>query len=194
MPTEVLVMCTRCGRPQQAGAGRCVACGAELPEAPLPPTAGPSTSPFLAVEFGGGRVLTGEGNRLAFRPGASATPFLLELSTLRRLSLVRELRPEAIVLVAGALVALVLAPWEAVRVVLGLLVLVGVAFVVGWRRYRLLLESVSGVETRWALGTVRRGSSEDQRLRAAWALLAEAMRARGVEVSEPLPGGRAPGA
>ncbi|HSP77005.1 MAG TPA: hypothetical protein VLQ93_00650, partial [Myxococcaceae bacterium] len=131
-------MCTQCGHPQQARVGRCVACGAELPEVPLPPTTGPAPSPFLSVELGGGRVLTGEGNRLAFRPGASATPFLQELSTLRRLALVRESRLEAFALTAGALVALILVPWAAVRVLLGLLVLVGVAFAIGWRRYRLL--------------------------------------------------------
>jgi hypothetical protein len=187
-------MCTRCGRPQQAGAGRCAACGAELPEAPLPPATVPATSPFLSVELGGGRVLTGEGNRLAFRPGASATPFLQELPSLRRLSLVRESRLEAFALAAGALVALLFLPWEPVRVLLGLLVLASVAFASGWRRYRLLLESVGGVETWWELGTVRRGSSAERRLRDAWALLAEVLRARGVQVHEPPPGGRAPGA
>jgi hypothetical protein len=183
VPTEVLVMCKRCGRPQQAGAGHCTACGAELPEAPLPLSAdATSQRPFFSAELGGGRVLTGEGNRLSFRPGASATPFLLELPTLRRLELVHRPRYEALALTVGALVVLPFVSLGAVRVLLGLVALVGVALALSGRRYTLSLVSSSGVRTRWELGTVRRGSQAEQRVRSAWLTLASVVRSRGVEV------------
>jgi hypothetical protein len=177
-------MCTRCGRPQRAGAGRCAACGAELPEAPLPSPAGSSSGPFLSAELSGGRVLVGEGNRLSFRPGASATPFLLELPGLRRLSLVRRPRYEALLLTAVALGLLPFVPLAVARGVLGLVALAGVALALSGRRYTLVLESSGQVETRWDLGAVRRGSPQEQRLRDAWSTLSGVVRSRGVEVSE----------
>ncbi len=188
MPTEVLVMCTRCGRPQQAGAGRCAACGAELPEAPLPPSA-PVTPehPFFWADLGDGRVLTGEGNRLSFRPGASATPFLFELPGLKRLALVHRPRYEALALTVGALVALPFVSLGVVRVVLGLVALAGVALALSVRRYTLALESAGGVETRWELGSPWRGSLAERRVRSVWSALAIAMASRGVEVSGRLP-------
>ncbi|WP_375772646.1 hypothetical protein NR798_17725 [Archangium gephyra] len=187
MPTEVLVMCKRCGRPQQAGAGlRCAACGGELPDAPLPSAVGASSPErFLSAELPGGRVLVGEGNRLSYRPGAFATPFLLELPSLRRLSLVSRPLYEALVLSAGAIVLLPFVAQQGVRVLLALLALAGVALVRSGRRYTLVLESTGQVETRWVLGTVRRGSSVEQRLRSAWLTLADAVRSRGVKVNEP---------
>ncbi|KFA88161.1 hypothetical protein [Archangium violaceum] len=186
MPTEVLVMCKRCGRPQQAGAGRCAACGGELPDAPLPPPVGAtSTERFLSAELPGGRVLAGEGNRLSFRPGPSATPFLLELPGLRRLSLVHRPRYEALALTAVVVVLLPFVSRQGPRVLLGLLALVGLALAFLSRRYTLVLESAGQVETRWELGTVRRGSSQEQRLRSVWRTLAEVVRSRGVKVSEP---------
>ncbi|HEX8824289.1 MAG TPA: hypothetical protein VF794_30490 [Archangium sp.] len=187
MTTEVLVMCKRCGRPQQAGAGRCAACGGELPEAPLPPSA-PATPqhPFFWAELGGGRVLTGEGNRLSFRPGTSATPFLLELPGLRRLSLLHRPRYEALALTVGALVALPFVS-SAVGVLLGLVALVGVVLALSVRRYTLALESAGGVETRWELGSPWRGSLSERRVRSAWSALALVMASRGVEVNGRLP-------
>src|SRR5689334_1026666 len=115
-------MCSRCGRPQKAGAGRCAACGAELPEAPLPASGSGTAAagPFLSAQLAGGRVLTGEGNRLSYRPGGAATPFLLELPGLRRVSLVHRPRYEALALTAVALGVL---PWVP-ALVKGLLVLV----------------------------------------------------------------------
>jgi hypothetical protein len=178
-------MCTRCGRPQRAGVGRCAACGAELPEAPLPSAVGARGGPFLSAELAGGRVLVGEGNRLSFRPGASATPFLLELPNLRRLSLVHRPRYEALLLTLVALGVLPFVPLVAVRVFLGLVALGGVALVFSGRRYMLALESVGGVATRWDLGAVQRGSSMEQRLWSAWSTLADVVRSRGVEVREP---------
>ena len=182
-------MCTRCGRPQQAGAGRCAACGAELPEAPLPPSAPSATPqhPFFSAELGGGRVITGEGNRLSFRPGASATPFLLELPGLKRLSLVHRPRYEALALTLGALVALPFVSLGAGRVLLGLVALVGVAVALSVRRYTLVLESAGGVETRWELGSPWRGSLAERRVRSAWSALALAMASRRVEVRGRLP-------
>jgi hypothetical protein len=179
-------MCKRCGRPQQAGAGRCAACGGELPEAPLPSGQGASaTGRFLSAELPGGRVLVGEGNRLSFRPGGSATPSLFELPSLRRLSLVHRPRYEALALTAAAVVVLPFISQGVVRVLLGLLALAGVALALSGRRYTLVLESTGQVETRWELGTVRRGSSVEQLLRSAWLTLADVVRSRGVEVHEP---------
>ena len=179
-------MCKRCGRPQHVGTGRCAACGGELPDAPLPLAVGASsTARFLSAELPGGRVLVGEGTRLSYRPGASATPFLLELSSLRRLSLVHRPLYEALALSAGAIVSLPFVPQQGVRVLLGVLALVGVALAFSGRRYTLVLESTGQVETRWVLGSVRRGSSVDQRLRSVWLTLADVVRSRGVKVSEP---------
>jgi hypothetical protein len=127
----------------------------------------------------------GEGNRLSFRPGASATPFLLELPGLRRLSLVHRPRYEALSLTVVALVALPFVPWVALRVLLGLVALGGVALVFSGRRYTLALESVGGVATRWDLGAVQRGSRMEQRLWSAWNTLADVVRSRGVEVRGP---------
>ncbi len=189
MPTEVLVMCTRCGRPQRAGAGRCAACGAELPEAPLPPSAPatPHQHPFFSADLGGGRVITGEGNRLSFRPGASATPFLLELPGLKRLELVHRPRYEALALTLGALGALPFVSLGAGRVLLGLVALGGVALAFLLRRYTLALESAGGVETRWELGSPWRGSLAERRVRSTWSALAIAMASRGVDVRGRLP-------
>jgi hypothetical protein len=178
-------MCSRCGRPQKAGAGRCVACGAELPEAPLPAGSGGSAAaPFLSAELAGGRVLVGEGNRLSYRPGGAATPFLLELPGLRRVSLVHRPRYEALALTAVALGVL---PWvpAGVKGLLVLVALVGVGLAFSGRRYTLVLESSGEGETRWDLGAVQRGSPMEQRVRAAWSTLSDVVRARGVQVSGP---------
>lgn len=186
-------MCTRCGRPQRGGAGHCTACGAVLPEAPLPPPSGTASGgPFLSAELSGGRVLMGEGNRLSFRPGSSATPFLLELPSLRRLSLVHRPRYEALALTAVALGVLPFVPLAAVRGVLVLVALVGVLLALSGRRYTLALESVGGVETRWDLGAVRRGSALEQRLHSAWLTLSDVVRSRGVRVEGPSSGGGSP--
>lgn len=176
-------MCTRCGRPQQAGTGTCAACGAVLPEAPLPPVVSPVPGgPVLSVELSGGRVLLVEGHRLSFRPGASATPFLLELESLRRLALVSRPGYEALGLTVAALVALPFVPLVAVQTVLVLVAAVGVALALARRRYTLVLESSGAIETRWNLGPVRRGSPRERHLREAWRTLADTVRARGVEV------------
>ncbi|HYO51600.1 hypothetical protein [Archangium sp.] len=156
------------------------------------PGARSSTGPFLSAELAGGRVLVGEGNRLSFRPGASATPFLLELPGLRRLSLVHRPRYEALALTAVALGVLPFVPPPAVRVLLGLLALAGVALALSGRRYMLVLESTGRVETRWDLGTVRRGSPLEQRLWSAWLTLVDVVRSHGVEVNERSSEGRPP--
>ena len=181
-------MCKRCGRPQQAGAGRCAACGGELPEFTLFPSP-PATPqhPFFSAELGGGRVLTGEGNRLSFRPGASATPFLLELPNLRRVSLLHRPRYEALALTVGALGALPFVALTAGRVLLGLGALGGVALALLVRRYTLALVSAGGVETRWELGSPWRGSQAERSVRSTWSALALMMAARGVEVRGRLP-------
>ncbi|WP_239014034.1 hypothetical protein [Archangium violaceum] len=184
-------MCTRCGRPQRAGVGRCAACGAALPDAPLPLRTGSPAGPFLSAELAGGRVLVGEGNRLSFRPGASATPFLFELPGLRRLSLVHRPRYEALALTVGALGVLPFVPGVPARVLLGLLALVGVALALLVRRYTLVLDS-GQEETRWDLGPVRRGSPMELRVRTAWRTLTDVVRARGIEVREPSSEGTPP--
>jgi hypothetical protein len=138
-------------------------------------------------------VLVGEGNRLSFRPGVSATPFLFELPGLRRISLVHRPLYEALALTAVALGALPFVPLPAMRVLLGVLALVGGALALSGRRYTLVLESNGRVETRWDLGVVQRGSLLEQRLRSAWLTLAGVVRARGVQVNEPSSGRGTPG-
>jgi hypothetical protein len=89
VPTEVLVMCTRCGRPQPAHPGNCVACGELLPAAPLPAA---SQAPFFRLEGSGGRSITGAGRKLTYLSSPHAVPVTLELRELELVGLVRSWR------------------------------------------------------------------------------------------------------
>jgi hypothetical protein len=130
----------------------------------------------------------GQGNRLSFRPGASATPFLFELPNLRRLSLVHRPLYEALSLTAAAVVlAPVIPPDARLFQLLGLLAVAGGVLAYTRRRYTLVLESTGQLETRWGLGTVRRGSSQELHLYSVWLKLASVVRSRGVTVIEPPP-------
>ena len=185
MTAEVLVLCTHCGRPQRAVLGRCVACGKELPEAPLPSGLGAPTGRFLCVEFEGGRRLVGEASHLSFQEGPSATPLLLELASLRRLALVSRPRYEALALGAGALALMLGVPAWSVRLGSAVLVLLCLGLAWALRHYTLVLESSGGVETRWELGVMRRGSPLEQRVWSTWRTLAQVGRALGVGVEGP---------
>src|SRR4051794_7380517 len=99
-------MCTRCGRPQPARTGNCVACGEGLPDAPRPGSA--SDAPFLLMEGSGGRSVTATGRKLAYRSGASGAPVVVELGTLQSVTLIRRMFLEALVLVPVALVLMLL--------------------------------------------------------------------------------------
>lgn len=185
MTAEVLVLCAHCGRPQRAALGRCGACGNALPEAPLP--AGLEVSPgrFLLAEFAGGRLLVGEAGHLSFRTGPTATPLLLELSSLRRLALVSRPRYEALALGVLALVTLLAVPGLVGRLLAAGLLLTTGGLTLAWRRYTLVLESSGGVETRWELGMPRRGSALERRVWSSWHTLVNVGQALGVRVETP---------
>jgi hypothetical protein len=129
----------------------------------------------------------GEGGRLAFHPYATSAPFLVELDRLRRVVLVRQPLHAALGVTVVALLALAGVPWLAGRVLLGLLALGGAVLAALGLRYELWLESTSGVELRWGLGLVRRGSSAEQRVMGAWFPLTHVLRERGISVSEHPP-------
>nr|BDT35882.1 zinc ribbon domain-containing protein [Myxococcus sp. MH1] len=189
MPTEVLVMCTACGRPQAAGGARCIACGAPLPEAPLPapppadvpPPAPPG--PFLTADLGGGRQLVGEAGRLSYRMAEGVSPRVVELVHLRALTL--ESRPflEALMLCGFGALGAVTSVLVLKVVAFGLTAL-GVLLAAVCRVHTLVLETSTGGTTRWSLGLARRGSERDARLLQAWRTLASAVKARGVVVTD----------
>jgi hypothetical protein len=136
----------------------------------------------------------GEGARLAFHPYATSAPFLVELERLRRVVLVRQPLHAALGVTGGALLALAVVPWPVGRVLLGLLALGGAGVAALGLRYELWLESSSGVELRWGLGLVRRGSPAQQRVLRAWSSLSPVLRERGISVSEHPPAPLLPGA
>ncbi len=181
-------MCRQCGRPQPAtAAGRCTACGEPLPEAPLP--SAPPAEPFLRAELGGGRLLVGEGARLAFHPYAGAAPYLVEIDRLKRVELVRQPLVSALGVSLVALLVLVGVPWPVGRALLGLLAVAGVVLAFVGARYELVLKSASGVELRWGLGFALRGSRAERRVLRAWASLTPVLREQEVSVRQrpPMP-------
>lgn len=189
MPAEVLVMCTKCRRPQPARQGPCVVCGEPLPEAPLPGGASPD-APFLLLEAGG-RTIAGKDRRLTYQARASAAPVAVELDSVRSVALGRRLFVEALGLVLGAFVlALVDSSMRPVAAGLSGLGVLGTLLL---RRYSLLVVASEGGHLRWPLGVVRLGSKEAQRLEAAWTSGADALASRGVAVQEGS-GGLGPGA
>jgi hypothetical protein len=181
VPTEVLVMCTRCGRPQAARAGSCVACGAALPEAPLPASPAPE-APFFQLEWGRGRTLSGVERRLAYRESASASPVLIELGNLQGVALGRRRLLELLLLLPLAAGLALLAPslWL-VAVALAGLDLLAVTLL---RQYVLVLKTRDGGFIRWPLGVAHLGSEQARRLDGAWSAAAHALAARGVSVHD----------
>ncbi|MFL5345210.1 MAG: hypothetical protein ACJ8AT_10475 [Hyalangium sp.] len=179
MPTEVLVMCTRCGRPQPARTGNCVACGEVLPEAPVAGTSSPD-APFLLMEGSGGRSVTAMGRKVAYRAGGSAAPVVLELGTLQSVTRVRRMFLEALALVPVAIVLTFLVP--AARPVAAGLSGLGLLVAVLWRRYSLALKTRDGGNLRWSLGLARLASPRLRGLDAAWGSGALALASRGVSV------------
>jgi hypothetical protein len=173
-------MCKACGRPQPAGGTRCIACGAPLPDAPLPSAPGPA-APFLSADLGGGRTLTGQGERLAYQPGTHEPERVVDLGSLRRLELRTRFFREALALCAFALLGFAARAPVLKAVAFGLAAL-GVVLAVLCRVHALVLETAQGNRLRWPLGLARRGSERDARLLAAFEALAEVVRARGVTV------------
>jgi hypothetical protein len=176
VPTEVLVMCKGCGRPQQAAQRSCPACGALLPDAPLPAPSAPEP-PFLDVDLGGGRHLSGSDGRLTFRGDAVAAPVLVELGNLQDVALKHRPLHEAFGLAVAVAVALFFVP--ALRPLALIPVpLVGLALAAAWRRYTLVLTVSGSPPIRWALGLVRRGSAREERLFQGFIRLSEVLHAR----------------
>lgn len=180
MPVEVLVMCGECGRPQPAGGPRCIACGAPLPEAPLPSAPG-RLAPLLDADLGGGRALVCEGEWLTYRAAPTQFAQQVELGSLRGVELRTRFFREALGLVAFALLGFV-AHAPALKVLSFGVAAVGVLLAAVCRSHVLVLETSAPGRMRWPLGLARRGSERDARLLAAWDALAGLVRARGVPV------------
>ena len=180
MPTEVLVMCTGCGRPQPARSGPCVACGRLLPDAPLPGGSAPE-APFLSLEWGG-RLIRGEDRRLTYRADAATPPVVVELGNLRDVTLGRRLFLEALAVVPLAVVVAVLVP--SLRPVMAALGLLALLVALLWRRYYLVVRWLDGRHMRWPLGTARVGSGKARHIDEAWTAAAPVLAARGVAVGE----------
>jgi hypothetical protein len=189
VPAEVLVMCTRCRRPQPARRGPCGVCGEPLPDAPMPGGSAPGV-PFLLLEVGG-HTIAGMDKRLTYQASASAAPVAIELDKVRGVSLGRRLFLEALGLVLIALVLALLVP--SLRPVAAGLSGLGVLGALLWRRYSFLVVATDGGRLRWPLGVVRLGSGKARLLDAAWTSGADALASRGVAVQERS-GGLGPGA
>lgn len=174
-------MCGACGRPQPAGGPRCIACGAPLPDAPLPPAAPRAGASFLDADLGGGRFLSGEGERLSYRAAPGQSPQEVDLGSLRGVELRTHFFREALILVAFAVPGFV-AHAPALKVLCFAVAALGVLLAVVCRSHVLVLETSAPGRVRWPLGLARRGSERDVRLLAAWEVLADVVRARGVPV------------
>ncbi len=174
-------MCTGCGRPQPARKGLCVACGAVLPDAPLPAPQAPE-APFLLLEWRGGRMVTGAERRLTYRADVSAPALTVDLSNLQTVTLGRRLFLEALaILPLASVVALLLPEVRPVAAALSGLALLTAAL---WRRYILLLRRGDGGHLRWPLGTARIGSERARSIDAAWSSAAVTLASRGVSVRD----------
>ncbi|WP_224370833.1 hypothetical protein [Hyalangium versicolor] len=179
MPTEVLVMCTRCGRPQPARPGNCMACGEALPDAPLP---GGTEAPFLQLEGTWGRSVIGVDRKLKYLLGPSATPFVVELSNVRSAALVRSSPWWVLGLVLGAIVLGFVVP--SLRWMAGTLAVLGVLAVGLLQRYSLRLLMIDGRKLRWVLGWSWLGSQRLGTVEHAWSSGAQALASRGVSVTD----------
>ena len=184
MPAEVLVMCSRCGRPQPAGK-RCVACGVELPEVVVAPGGANTTrnqaQTSFEAELGHGRRLSLSGRRLEWRekehPRLTYQAHQLESVTLRA-------RPvyEALAFLLPMLMTVVLGQWLRV---LGL----GLGLAALWacftqRRYSLRLRTKQGGTADLMLGVGRPGSPLGVRLLGVWQALAPELRALGIQAED----------
>jgi hypothetical protein len=138
--------------------------------------------PFLSLEWGGGRILTGADRRLTFRADSAAAPVIVELGNLQDITLGRRLLFEALAIVPLAVVLAVLVP--SLRPVMAALMGLALLAAVLWRRYFLLLRWHNGGSVRWPLGTARLGSDRAQRIDGAWSSAAPILAARGIAVRE----------
>lgn len=169
-------MCKACGRPQQAASRNCLACGAVLPEAPLPAPSAPKP-PLLDVDLGGGRRLSGSEGRLTFLADPVAPPVVVELGNLQDVALRHRPFYEALGLAVVVAVASLFVP--ALRPLAILPVpLVAIALAAAWRRHTLVLTVVGGPPVRWVLGLARRGSAREARLQGAFLRLTEVLHSR----------------
>ncbi len=181
-------MCGGCGRPQPARPGPCVACGAALPEAPLPGPSAPRP-PFLDLDLGGGRTLSGTEGRLSYRAETSAPPVIVELRGLQDAPLRH--RPFFEALVPALPLAALCAAVPSLRPLAAVFLFLGVVATAAWRRYSLELKPVGSAPLYWPLGAVRRGSRQEASLLAGWIRLTEVLHKK--EPPKPPPPGAGPG-
>lgn len=162
-----------------------MACGEELPDAPFP--AGPAV-PFLRIEGGGGRSVTGMDWKLRYLSGASSESVVAELDKLQSVVLIHRSFLEALVLVLAAVPLALVAPGA--RPVAALLLGLGLLGTFLGRRYSLVLKLREGGSLLWPLGLLWLGSRRLRELESAWSSAAQALASRGVTVQDA---SRAPG-
>lgn len=157
-------MCTRCGRPQPARPGNCVACGELLPDAPLPAA---SQAPFFRIEGFGGRSITGVGSKLTFLSSPHAAPVTLELREIQEVGLIRQSFMPALLLGVAVFVLTGVFRWPWPVLVAGLGLALLLTFSVRWTTLR--LKTHEGKALQWSLGLLWRGSQKLRALDEAWA-------------------------
>lgn len=189
MPPKVLVMCAECGRPQFATQATCVACGAALPDTPVPKEELASArdrllqsyEPYLEGSLGRGRRLLLSDKRLEWHGGGGQSA-VLELSELKRVRV--DARPvfESLLFAAGLAAAALVTPWLALRLVLGGLSGLAVVACFAQRRYDLVLES-AGARRRFLLGIGTRRAPISQRIESIWSSFREELSRLGIATS-----------
>lgn len=182
MPTEVLVMCARCRRPQPARRGPCVVCGDPLPDAPMP-GGSPPEAPFFLLEGRSGRSISGVGDALLYRAGRRAAPVTLELARIDTVRLQRRSNMYFLPLAAANLVVLY---WVRPSLLwLGVLVLcLGLPIYV-LNNCRLVVRTREGQELRWFLDALWPGSRRWRALDEAWSKATQSLASRGISAQGP---------
>jgi hypothetical protein len=194
MPTEVLIMCPVCGRPQPV-ARVCVHCGAAMPDVPRPPglPAAEDLVPDsarapprdLELDLGEGRRLVVGLDLIELRgPGGAVEQ--VPLAEVRRVRLYRR-RPWTVALVSGVvlLLAAVGVPSWSLRAFLVALVPVTGWFLLRRETLSASIERVNGQARQVPLGgriqSHARGSGAGVTARSRWLELSEELRRRGVD-------------
>lgn len=202
MTIEVLVMCTRCGRPQPPRP-QCVQCGTDLPSSPVP-EAHRSQQESLPVEgpvefdLGDGRrlVVTTESlqlfgaprppTNLASRPVpnvmGSSGPASVPLASVRRAALAQLRTWPAIVLAMVSLGVMILLPGWLPRSLGALGVAAAVWLFVRTRYFVVRFERSDGAPAILVLGGGTAGSRRGVNAHSLWLEISAELRRRGVRV------------
>jgi hypothetical protein len=190
----LLVMCTKCGRPQSAVTRTCVHCGGALPdvtfafknEATAAVAAGlpPPAEPQWHAELGHHRSVGLTEDRISWRRGSQREALALgEVATaeLRQ----RPLFELLAIAVLGAVLAWLL-PGLWMRILLAGLIVASVFACFAFRAYVLRLGMKDGRAVKLPLTVAVAGAPRD-RMHRIWASLSSELGRRGVKVDAPRP-------